>query len=450
MYICAPKNYTLTNVIGALGNMESDVVKISSAEAAYFYLSSSQHKYGSWSCAFIQSSSATELTYTLRDASGQRSFYLDNTHKYYFSIWVYQQHSLNITCDCYWPVAEPPVLRGVANTALGQWQQQSAVFTRSGFANGNYPMRIDCNNYPGGNVRMYIDGLMLMDLTEVFGAGNEPDKEWCDANIPFTISTASVTREAPAEVKKIYIGVNGVARKVKKGYIGINGVARMFYSSEASLDDLMADIRIVEDGSGNSLIVGRNSSGRAYLNFNRYPAAAGDYYVFSFCNGYMSISKATYTGASSTGYSNLTTLFQSNASYGNACLYSESIYYSDTGSSRTRVYGATLAVVEFPSYSNDEVDAVLGALTPGMRAGRNSAGYSTVTMACPSVGSYVFVAGSSYMAVNKIIAANTYANLFGNYASNPDLLYGTSTLGYSTSGSSNTSVYGASIVCVTA
>ena len=33
------------------------------------------------------------------------------------------------------------------------------------------------------------------------------------------------------KVKKGYIGVNGVARKVKKGYIGVNGVARCFFKS---------------------------------------------------------------------------------------------------------------------------------------------------------------------------------------------------------------------------
>lgn len=36
-----------------------------------------------------------------------------------------------------------------------------------------------------GGASVWCDGLMLIDLTEAFGAGNEPTKEWCDANIPF-------------------------------------------------------------------------------------------------------------------------------------------------------------------------------------------------------------------------------------------------------------------------
>ena len=32
-------------------------------------------------------------------------------------------------------------------------------------------------------------------------------------------------------IKTMYVGVNGVARKVKKAYVGVNGIARTFYTS---------------------------------------------------------------------------------------------------------------------------------------------------------------------------------------------------------------------------
>lgn len=32
---------------------------------------------------------------------------------------------------------------------------------------------------------MYVDAVMLIDLTEAFGSGNEPTKEWCDENISY-------------------------------------------------------------------------------------------------------------------------------------------------------------------------------------------------------------------------------------------------------------------------
>jgi hypothetical protein len=39
---------------------------------------------------------------------------------------------------------------------------------------------------------MYFNGLMLVDLTESFGAGKEPTKEWCDKNIPYFLGTKTI------------------------------------------------------------------------------------------------------------------------------------------------------------------------------------------------------------------------------------------------------------------
>ena len=80
---------------------------------------------------------------------------------------------------------------------------------------------------------MWFDGLMLVDLTATFGSGNEPDKDWCDANIAFTISTTEVEwwdtslQPIARTVIKPYVGVDGVARTVTKGYVGVGGVARI-------------------------------------------------------------------------------------------------------------------------------------------------------------------------------------------------------------------------------
>ena len=39
----------------------------------------------------------------------------------------------------------------------------------------------------------WVDGLMLVDLTECFGQGNEPSLGWCDANIPYIEGTQTIT-----------------------------------------------------------------------------------------------------------------------------------------------------------------------------------------------------------------------------------------------------------------
>ncbi len=71
----------------------------------------------------------------------------------------------------------------------------------------------------------WIDGVMLIDLTEAFGTGNEPTKEWCDENIPYFENSFIVNNCS---------GI-GKARKIKKGYIGIGGIARPFFSAEQKL-----------------------------------------------------------------------------------------------------------------------------------------------------------------------------------------------------------------------
>ena len=60
------------------------------------------------------------------------------------------------------------------------------------WAEGDYPYRIDYNNSKTAGA-MWFDGIMLIDLTATFGAGCEPTKTWCDANIPFFTGTKTIS-----------------------------------------------------------------------------------------------------------------------------------------------------------------------------------------------------------------------------------------------------------------
>ncbi|GHV34979.1 hypothetical protein FACS18949_12040 [Clostridia bacterium] len=44
-------------------------------------------------------------------------------------------------------------------------------------------MRFINGKWDGTVAQIWIDGLTIIDLTAAFGAGREPDKTWCDANI---------------------------------------------------------------------------------------------------------------------------------------------------------------------------------------------------------------------------------------------------------------------------
>lgn len=162
-----------------------------------------------------------------------------------------------------------------------------------------------------------------------------------------------------------------------------------------------------------------------------------------------------YKGTRDSSTVSKTTLFQSGTNYGNVYIYDHgheeySLRYSHTGSSATSVNGATLAMVQFPNHTEEEIDAVFSKLTAGTAAGRSRSGTGTVSLALPSSETYMFTAYNTYMAVNKSTGTDI-TNLYGNHTTNPSLLYVNSGTAYiSTSGTASTSVAGASIVCVTA
>lgn len=47
-------------------------------------------------------------------------------------------------------------------------------------------------NFGSLTANTYVDGVGFVDLTQAFGKGNEPSKEWCDSNIDYFDGTMSV------------------------------------------------------------------------------------------------------------------------------------------------------------------------------------------------------------------------------------------------------------------
>lgn len=227
IYIGAEKQFTITNLLGACDDVGSR------GAGEVIFVNNSIFKTGSQSWIFIPSSDATEVTYMLRqNASTLIKPHLIPSHKYYFSAWL-QQLTPSFgqgSFDFYWPVQEPVFLSGAKPDKANEWCLVSAIKERSSFAEGDYECRVDWNDAKA-NLGMFFDGLTLVDLTAAFGAGNEPDQAWCDANIPFTKTTATVSRGTAHNVKNMFIGVDGKARKVKKAYVGVGGKARLFYTS---------------------------------------------------------------------------------------------------------------------------------------------------------------------------------------------------------------------------
>ena len=97
----------------------------------------------------------------------------------------------NYSVDIYWPVEEPVAARFYPDKNE-TWITKSKILTRTEFENGEYLLRVDNNNNYTSN-EVWYDGLILIDLTETFGAGNEPSQEWCDENINWFDGTTTIS-----------------------------------------------------------------------------------------------------------------------------------------------------------------------------------------------------------------------------------------------------------------
>lgn len=142
---------------------------------------SSKKRSGSYSLKVTSTSSSESLIVTTD------SYKIIKNHIYYVRVYIYQNTANDVgAMQCYWPIAEP--LMGTCNTNssfVKKWQMMSWRNTRSNWSTGAYyQFRFDFENMASGKVA-WVDDAMLIDLTECFGSGNEPDKVWCNLNIPY-------------------------------------------------------------------------------------------------------------------------------------------------------------------------------------------------------------------------------------------------------------------------
>lgn len=76
-------------------------------------------------------------------------------------------------------------------TANGEWQK---ISRRISLSSGQYPTTffMGLDGAFSSGVELFFDDAIVVDLTDVFGAGNEPTKEWCDEHIEYFNSAAAI------------------------------------------------------------------------------------------------------------------------------------------------------------------------------------------------------------------------------------------------------------------
>lgn len=63
---------------------------------------------------------------------------------------------------------------------IGEVEKYPEIFAQVGIGNS-------------GDIDAYVDNIVVINLTKTFGAGNEPDLAWCNANIEYFEGTTSIT-----------------------------------------------------------------------------------------------------------------------------------------------------------------------------------------------------------------------------------------------------------------
>ena len=164
-------------------------------------------KYGSYSLQLAVQGDSSETKYTLEPKNENSLFYLNPSHIYYIRVETYQEEKHGGT-DIYWPIAESPFVSARSGFD-GQWNLVSAVNNRSNFSEGYYPMQLVCD-HESFYAFTWLDGLMLIDLTADFGAGNEPDKAWCDAHLPYFSNKYNIKYDKPYWKPLNDIGIKSV------------------------------------------------------------------------------------------------------------------------------------------------------------------------------------------------------------------------------------------------
>ncbi len=111
-------------------------------------------------------------------------------HTYYGRHYL-KSNGNNAPSDCRfeWFAGDGPGLNFIFGWNRGDWPDwgmESSLIEVTSVNGSAYVCRSFVVN---GTAEMWADGLMILDLTAAFGAGREPDKAWCDANIPFFVGS---------------------------------------------------------------------------------------------------------------------------------------------------------------------------------------------------------------------------------------------------------------------
>lgn len=214
--------------------------------------------------------------------------------------------------------------------------------------------------------------------------------------------------------------IDGTAYDISGGKTLVNGTAYSIAGGKTLIDGTAYDISFGVDlaalFSGMTVlkVTGANGSAKTYVAINPkdYISVGGVGYFIAFKNGDLTISKVI------SGNSSVTYLYGSE--YGEAGLSFDGSYREFKTESG---YGMTLALVQFDK-PESKVDAMLSEFQYVTSVGRDysSTGNCYTSQHAANIGNFIFVAYSSYFAINLGLGNASFETIYGNREQNPSLL----------------------------
>ena len=182
------KKYTVTNLLEN-GSFENDV------SLDYIVKSDSKYVDGNNSGKLVSNTNTF-------DYLGYLDFYKD--HVYYFSGYIdiatlsgdnepYVFIESYIWLDDNWGDSQWFLSKYNNYSTTNGWERWSFISVEESDGT-DIPVMVGVfdNQFANLNVEAYFDSFLLIDLTETFGVGNEPELDWCDENISYFDGTVII------------------------------------------------------------------------------------------------------------------------------------------------------------------------------------------------------------------------------------------------------------------
>lgn len=142
-------------------------------------------------------------------AASKSAFLLVEGHKYYGREYLKTAGELT-AADCRFEFCgavdgvEKAFVFGWNRGNYPDWTAISGIITVDGSYSDGFGLRTFT---VAGSCNAWVDCITVIDLTEACGAGNEPSKEWCDANIPYFTGSYEVDIPVSTPIQKLVTGL---------------------------------------------------------------------------------------------------------------------------------------------------------------------------------------------------------------------------------------------------